>query len=88
MTYRSGKWLVTKYDGLQKMWERELPANKFTPIQIRNALERLVCTDLTSEEVINSLDPRSDVSLLNVRSDANGGYTAGENPHYTARHID
>lgn len=88
MSVRAGFWVVSKYDGTRKVWERELPAHKFTPIQIREVLERLVCTNLTDEEVINSIDPKTEGPLLFVRFDPAGGYSAGENPHYTARHSD
>lgn len=87
MPLRQGKWLVTKYDGLQKIWERELPANRFTTGQIQTVLQKLVCADLTAEEVMDSIDPATSSGLLGVHSENVSNYSAGENPHYTARHI-
>lgn len=88
MGLRSGKWLVTKYDGLQKVWERELKANRFTTLQISDLLQKLACTELTAEEAMDSLDPATDVRHLAVRSDGVSFYSCGENPYYTAQHVD
>lgn len=87
MSIRAGKWLVTKYDGARKVWQRELPARKFTPIQIQDVLLKLACTDLTAEEVMDSIDPAMTTNHLFFRSENIGSYSCGENPHYTAKHV-
>jgi hypothetical protein len=86
MSLRSGRWLVTKYDGLKVVWERTLPAASFTTNQISHVLRALVATDLTAEEVMGAFDPSVRNHLLDVKSDEVTRYNCGENPHYTAVH--
>ena len=85
-TTRSAVWVVTKYDGTEKKWERELKGRDFTRIQMSYVIRMLACTDLTSEEAIDSIDPSGMTNHLNW-SEEGGVISCGDNPHYVARQI-
>lgn len=82
---RSGVWVVTKYDGSEKKWERELKARNFTRIQMQYVVQMLACTDLSSEEAIDSIDPTLQTTHLRTHEEA-GVISCGNNPHYIAKH--
>ena len=69
------------------MWTRELRARQFTVLQIQNVIQKLACTHLTAEEVINHVDPDMGTQFLEVRSEGVTTHSCGENPYYIAKHI-
>ncbi|WP_421579743.1 hypothetical protein [Shinella sp. M31] len=81
----AGVWVITKYDGVEEIWKRELKERDFTIIQIRHVIERLACTDLTSEEVMDSIDPALETNHLKWNEE-DGVISGGENPHYVAKY--
>ena len=44
-------WKVVGWDGMQKIYEQSFPLSAFTENQIKVFLQRLVCRDLTPDEI-------------------------------------
>ncbi|QDZ10558.1 hypothetical protein [Devosia ginsengisoli] len=76
---------MTKYDGTSKVWEREVKAGEYTRNKVQDLLTKLACTHLTDDEVW-LMATGQDTGLTHVRAEA-GTLSAGENPHYVAKHF-
>jgi len=78
-------WKLTKYEGAIETSHWELPA-ELNEAQVEEIVRRLVCCNLTEEEVINSSLP-ADSSKKYVLLDRNEDPTVihiGKNPFYIA----
>ncbi|KQQ69844.1 hypothetical protein ASF70_21885 [Rhizobium sp. Leaf321] len=78
-------WKLTKYEGAIETSQWELPA-ELNEAQVEEIVRRLVCCNLTEEEVINSSLP-ADSAKKYVLLDRNEDPTVihiGKNPFYIA----
>ncbi|MCM5558473.1 hypothetical protein [Pleomorphomonas sp. JP5] len=82
-------WQIIKHDSLDEVGHWEFPGS-YSRESISVILQRLVCADLVSEEIINCCREVGDPYRSTFLDPIGNGQTMqyGENPWYTARLVD
>jgi len=82
-------WRIEGFDGLDKIFETEVPWHLLSEKQVEELLRRLVCRHLSDDEIVGaSLNQKAKrSSLLDVRRSMQPPHviTCGASPHYLAR---
>jgi hypothetical protein len=82
-------WRIEGFDGLDKIFESEVPSHLLSDKQVKELLRRLLCRHLSDDEIVGaSVNQKAKRSaLLEVRRSMQAPHViaCGASPHYLAR---
>jgi hypothetical protein len=80
----SGTWWIAKIDSETEVDRWSLPGY-YSQSEVEKIILRLVCTNLTEQEIIHSSLRKNDKKRINFLDYSPGSGVYGENPYYTLR---